>query len=429
MTNSALVIGAGIAGMQAALDLADFGHKVYLIEKTPSIGGRMSQLDKTFPTLDCSSCILTPKMVDTANHPNIEVMTYSVVETISGDIGNFEVAIRQKARYVNIDTCTGCGICVTKCPYKMDSRFDMGTGKQPAIHFEFPQAVPLVPTIDSGACIYFKNGKCKACQKYCPVEGCIDFDDTEKFVHIKVGVIIYATGFDLYDPGRNNDYGYNDFPDVITSLEFERLSSSTGPFGGHLLRPSNGEIPKNIGIILCVGSRSQLEGENFYCSRFCCMASIKQAILIKEHYPDTNVSIFYMDIRAFGKGFQEFYERAENQYKINFIKGKIGRVTNGRDNLTLRYEDIENGKISEINCDLVILAAGAENSKKKYPVPLKIQDDGFLQLKDFHIDPVSTTIDGILTAGTSSGPKDIPDTVVEASAAAMKATIILEGNK
>lgn len=427
MTNSALVIGAGIAGMQAALDLADFGHKVYLVEKTPSIGGRMSQLDKTFPTLDCSSCILTPKMVDTTNHPNIELMTYSVVESISGEKGNFEVIIKQKARYVNIETCTGCGICVNKCPYKMDSRFDMGMGKQPAIHFEFPQAAPLVPTIDSEACIYFKNGKCKACQRYCPVEGCIDFEDTEKYVNIKVGVIIYATGFDLYEPGENNDYGYNEFPDVVTSLEFERLLSSTGPLGGHLLRPSNGEIPKSVSIILCVGSRSQLEGENFYCSRFCCMASIKQAILIKEHYPETEVSIFYMDIRAFGKGFQEFYERAKYQYKINFVKGKIGRITNGETDLILRFEDIENGKIIRLNSDLVILAAGAENSKKSYPIPLQIQDDGFLQLKHLHLDPVSTSIDGILTAGTSSGPKDIPDTVLEASAAALQGSIILIG--
>ncbi len=425
----AVVIGAGIAGMQAALDLADQGIKVHLIEKYPSIGGRMSQLDKTFPTLDCSSCILTPKMVDCSRHENISLYTYSEVDNISGEKGNFTITIKQKPRYVNSDTCTGCGICVQKCPYKAPNNFDENMGKRKVIYFEFPQAIPLVPVIDAPNCQYFKNGKCKACQKNCPVEGCIDFEQKETMIEINAGTIIYATGFDLYDP--KNDYGYNEYEDVVTSLEFERLMSSTGPNNGHLKRPSNGKDPKKIGIILCVGSRSQLENENWYCSRFCCMAAIKQAIIIKDHYPETDVSIYYMDIRAFGKGFQEFYNRAIEEYGINFIKGRVGKVTNsaGTDGslLTLRYEDIKNSRIMEEERDLVILAVGIEPREEQLISDLKILDDGFIAPEDVYLDSVNTSIPGILVCGTAEGPKDIPDSVVQASAAAIRAANILRG--
>ncbi len=423
---SVLVVGGGIAGMQTSLDMADQGIKVFLVEKNPSIGGRMSQLDKTFPTLDCSSCILTPVMVDVGRHENIELMTYSEVKSISGTEGKFSVTIRKKPRYVNMEKCTGCGVCVEKCPYKTDSEFDMSMGKRKVIYFDFPQAIPLVPTIDAKSCKFFESGKCKVCQKHCPTEA-IDFEQKEELLDLNVGTIIYTTGFNLYDPSNEHDYGYALHDDVITNMEFERLISSTGPNEGHLKRPSNGEVPKKVGIILCVGSRSQLEGHNWYCSRFCCMISIKQAILIKDHYPETEVSIFYMDIRAFGKGFEEFYERAKYEYGINFIKGKVGKVSNGNGNLlNIRYENVIKNKIVEDEFDMIVLAVGAETSNKEYPVPLKLSDDGFIAVRNIHMDPVTTSIDGILVAGSSEGPKDIPDTVTQASAAAIRASIILK---
>ena len=423
-----LVVGAGIAGMQTSLDLADQGIKVFLVEKNPSIGGRMSQLDKTFPTLDCSSCILTPVMVDVGRHENIELMTYSEVESISGTEGEFTALVRKKPRYVNMEKCTGCNICVLKCPYKVDSEFDMSMGKRKVIYIPFPQAIPLVPTIDAKSCKFLEDGKCGVCKKHCPTEA-IEFEQKEEMVELNLGAIIYTTGFNLYDPSGEQDYGYAIHEDVITNMEFERLISSTGPNQGHLKRPSNGEVPKKVGIILCVGSRSQLEQHNWYCSRFCCMISIKQAILIKDHYPDTDVSIFYMDIRAFGKGFQEFYERAKYEYDINFIKGKVGKVSNGKGNfLNIRYENVLINKIVEDEFDMIVLAVGTETANKQYPVPLELADDGFISVRDIHIDPVTTNIDGILVAGSSEGPKDIPDTVIQASAAAMRASVILKGD-
>lgn len=429
----ALVIGAGIAGMQAALDMADQGIKVHLVEKYPSIGGRMSQLDKTFPTLDCSSCILTPKMVDVSRHENINLYTYSEIDKITGEKGNFTVTVKQKPRYINSETCTGCGICVQKCPYKTSNTFDEEMGDRKIVYFEFPQAIPLVPVIDAPNCQYFKNGKCKACQKHCPVEGCVDFEQKEELLDINVGVVVYATGFDLYDPAPRNDYGYSTYKDVVTSLEFERLMSSTGPNDGNLKRPSNGELPKKVGIVLCVGSRSQLEEENWYCSRFCCMASVKQAILIKDHYPEIEVSIYYMDIRAFGKGFEEFYQRAINEYGIKFIKGRVGRVSNnaGPDGsmLSLRYEDIQNSKVVEEERDLVILAVGIEPRKKEFALDLELLDDGFIAPEDAYLDSVNTSIPGVLVCGTAEGPKDIPDSVVQASAVALRAGNILRGYK
>lgn len=425
-----LVIGAGISGMQAALDMADQGIKVHLVERFPSIGGRMAQLDKTFPTLDCSSCILTPKMVDTSRHENIELYAYSDIESIKGEKGNFEVRIKKKTRYINEDICTGCGICVGKCPRKkIPNKFDEGHSLRTAVYFEFPQAIPMIPVIDKDNCIYFETGKCKACQKHCPVEGCIDFDKPDEFVDINVGAVIYATGFNLHDPKPRNEYGYGLYPDVVTSLEFERLISSTGPGGGHLKRPSSGETPKNIGIILCVGSRSQIEGQNWYCSRFCCMASIKQAIIIKDHYPETEVTIYYMDIRSFGKGFEEFYQRAKHEYGIKFVKGRVGHVhnnagTNG-DKLSLRYEDIHQARIMEDEKDMVILAVGIEPSKRTGLLDLNVLDDGFIAPEDMYLDSVNTSVPGVFVCGTAEGPKDIPDSVIQASAVALRAGNIL----
>ncbi len=425
---SVLIIGGGIAGMQAALDLADQKIKVYLVETLPSIGGRMAQLDKTFPTLDCASCILTPRMVDVARHEKIELLTYSEVQEIAREHGHFVVKILKKPRYVNTETCNGCGICVTKCPKRAPNEFNLGMDERKAIYFLFPQAVPLVPVIDPTACIYFLRGKCRACEKHCPTHS-ISFDQEPELTEVEVGAIIYATGFSLYDPSKNNDYEYNTFPDVITSLELERLVSSTGPTEGCVIRPSNGEKPRKVAFILCVGSRSQRA--NYWCSRFCCMASIKQAVLLKEHDPRIECTIFYMDIRAFGKGFQEFYERAKSEFNVRFVKGRVGSIKENSQegNLLLRYENIETGYVQEESFDLVVLAVGAENPLRKPPSFLELDDDGFIAVMDRYLAPVYTSVEGIFVAGTAEGPKDIPDCVVQASAAAMEASILITGGE
>ncbi|MHA2092200.1 MAG: FAD-dependent oxidoreductase [Candidatus Kariarchaeaceae archaeon] len=423
----ALVVGGGISGIQAALDIADQGIQVYLVEKTPSIGGRMSQLDKTFPTLDCSSCILTPKMVDVSRHEKITLMTYSEIQKIEGSVGNFNVQILKKPKYVNAEICTGCQVCIEKCPSKAFSEFDLNLAKRKAIYVPFPQAVPLVPVIDTDNCRYFIKGTCKVCETKCEV-GAIEFDQKEELVDVNVGAIIYATGFDPYDPNKENDYEYGNFPDIITSLELERFLSATGPTAGHVTRMSENRPPKKVAFIQCVGSRSQLS--NYYCSRFCCMMSIKEAVLLKDHYPGIDCCIFYMDIRAFGKGFQEFYHRSIDEYGVRYIKGKVGKISENKENntLVLKYEDINRGILREEEFELVVLAVGAEPSMTKFPMPLDIADDNFIAVEDIHEDPVSTNIDGIFVAGVSESPKDIPDSVVQAGAAAMKASIILGGD-
>lgn len=426
-SNAALVVGGGIAGIQAALDLADQGIKVYLVERTPSIGGRMAQLDKTFPTLDCSACILTPKMVDASRHENIELMTYCELKDVSGSAGNFTVKVLKKARYVDMILCNGCGICLQKCPAKVPSEFEMGLGKRRSIYVPFPQAVPLIPVIERETCIYFIRGKCKACEKHCPT-GAIRFDDVDEIVELNVGAIILATGFELTPTeGIEKQYGYEAHKDVITSLELERLVSATGPTEGHLKRLSDGTKPENVAFIQCVGSRDQ--NGNYYCSRFCCMASIKEAILIKQHEPDTDVSIFYIDIRAFGKGFQEFYDRAKTEFGIKFIKGMVGKITENPDTkkLVLRYENMEAGGLFEEEFDMAVLALGAVPSSTKLPIDLKTEDDEFLAVENAETDPVSTSVDGIFACGLSEGPKDIPDSVVQAGAAAMRAALTLRG--
>ncbi|MCY3413429.1 MAG: CoB--CoM heterodisulfide reductase iron-sulfur subunit A family protein [Candidatus Heimdallarchaeota archaeon] len=421
MTQKALVVGGGISGIQASLDLADQGIKVYLVEKTPSIGGRMAQLDKTFPTLDCSSCILTPKMVDISRHKNIDLMTYSEIQSISGSVGHFKVKVLKKPRYVNAELCTGCKLCLEKCPGSSDSEFDQNLGKRKAIYVPFPQAIPMVPVIDPDACRYILTGKCGLCDKRCAV-GAIDFDQKEEVVELDVGSIIFATGLYPYSPVERNDYGYNDIPDVITSLEFERLISSTGPTEGHVHRLSDGKTPSKVAFIQCVGSRSELS--NYYCSRFCCMVSIKEAVLMKDHYPDSECTIFHMDIRAFGKGFQEFYNRSISDYGVKYIKGKVGKIEQNNGSLLLKYEDVEKGKTLEDHFDLVVLAVGAVPSVVKFPIQLSLGDDTFVQVKDRYLDPVATSVDGIFIAGVGESPKDIPDSVVQAGAAAMRASII-----
>ena len=428
-----LVVGGGIAGIQAALKIADSGHKVYLVETSPSIGGHMAQLDKTFPTLDCSACILTPKMTLVSSHPYIELLTYSEVEEVSGYIGNFKVKIRQKARYVDADKCTGCGICQTKCPWKVDSEFEAGLGKRKAIYTPFPQAVPNIPVIDRKHCIYFLKGKCRACEKFCE-PGAINFEQQDEIVEVEVGSIIVATGFQVFDPTPIYQYGYGRLDNVITSLEFERLVNSAGPTDSEILL-KDGSHPESIAIIHCVGSRDEKYHE--YCSRVCCMHSMKFAHLIKEH-TDAEVYEFYIDIRSFGKGYEEFYNRILSEGTI-FIRGRPAEITDiaetpeEKGKLIIQFEDTLAGLQRRLPVDMVILSCAlepqldAEKTARLFNISRSA--DGFFLEKHPKLDPVATMTDGIFIAGCCQGPKDIPDTVAQASAAAAEALAMISKGK
>jgi len=427
-----LVVGGGIAGIQAALKIADSEHKVYLVEREPSIGGHMAQLDKTFPTLDCSACILTPKMSSVGSHPYIELMTYSEVEEVSGYIGNFKVKIKKKARYVDEDKCTGCGLCVTKCPWKADSEFEAGMGKRKAIYTPFPQAVPNIPVIDREHCVYFLKGTCRACEKVCEV-GAIDFEQVDKSVEIEVGAIIVATGFDVFDPTPIYQYGYKRLDNVITSLEFERLVNSTGPTGGNIVL-KDGSTPRSIAIIHCVGSRDKNYHE--YCSNVCCMYSLKYSHLIKEK-TDAKVYQLYIDMRCFGKGYEEFYDRLSEE-GVYFIRGKVAEVTDQTTNeeegkLTILAEDTLLGSIIKLPVDMVILSCALEPQPDADEVArlfnISRSADGFFSEKHPKLDPVATMNDGIFVVGCCQGPKDIPHTVAQASAAAAEALAMISKGK
>jgi len=417
-----LVVGGGIAGIQAALKIADSEHKVYLVERDPSIGGHMAQLDKTFPTLDCSACILTPKMTQVGSHPYIELLTYSEVEEISGYIGNFKVKIRKKARYVDEARCTGCGLCQTKCPWKVDSEFEAGIGKRKAIYTPFPQAVPNIPVIDTEHCVYFLKGTCRACEKLCEAEA-IDFEQQDKVIEVEVGSIILATGFSLFDPTPIYQYGYKRLDNVVTSLEFERMVNSSGPTGGNIVL-KDGSIPESIAIIHCVGSRDEKYHE--YCSRVCCMHSMKFAHLIREH-TDAEVCEFYIDIRSFGKGYEEFYNRVLNEGTI-FFRGRPAEITNIAETpeeegkLVVQFEDTLVGLQRRLPVDMVILSCALEPQPDADAIArlfnISRSADGFFMEKHPKLDPVATMTDGIFVVGCCQGPKDIPETVAQASAAA-----------
>lgn len=424
MSKPALVIGGGIAGIQAALDLADQGIKVYLVEKRPSIGGKMSQLDKTFPTLDCAACIMTPKMVDAARHPNIQLLPYSEVREVTGKAGNFLVRIVRKPRYVDENKCTGCGVCAEHCPVEVPSEFDQGLGIRKAIYVPFPQAVPLVYTIDRDHCL-----ECGLCTKVCGV-GALNLEQQPQEMSMEVGAIIVATGCEIFDIARKPEYGAGTYDNVITGLALERLLSASGPTGGHVLRPSDGRIPRKVAFVQCVGSRDEKVGID-YCSRVCCMYAIKEAELVKEHVQGADITIFYMDIRAFGKGFEEFYRRAENEFKIKFIKGRVAEIVEvpATRNLVVRAENIETGELVDEEVDLVVLSAGlrpAANGDFAKLLSIPLAEDGFFVTENPKIDPVTTPVRGVFTAGVAEGPKDIPDSVAHASAAAMKASIVLK---
>jgi heterodisulfide reductase subunit A len=420
-----LVIGGGIAGEQASLDLADQGFTVYLVERNPSIGGRMAQLDKTFPTMDCASCIGTPKMVEVGMHPNIKLLTYSEVKEISRVGKHFVVKVLRKPRYVDETKCIGCGLCAQNCPIETPNEFDERLGLRKAIYVPFPQAVPLIYTIDKDNCI--EGG---LCEKVCGAHA-VNLGQEPEELELKVGAIIVTTGYNLFDARKKEEYGYGIYDNVITGLELERLLSASGPTGGHVLRPSDGKIPKKVAFLQCVGSRDEKVGIK-YCSRVCCMYATKEAELIKEHVPDAEVTIFYMDIRAFGKGYEEFYMRAEKEYGIKYVKGRVAEILEDSvtKNLIIRAEDIESNELVEEEVDMVILCSGivpalTDEMRKVLPVP--VDDDGFITPLHPKIDPVTTALEGVFTAGVAEGPKDIPDTVAQASAAAMKASIIAKG--
>lgn len=424
----ALVVGGGIAGIQTALDIADAGYKVDLVEQSPSIGGKMAQIDKTFPTLDCSACILTPKMVDAAAHENITVHTYSEIENVTGFVGNFNVAIKKKPRYVDMDKCTGCGICIEKCPSKKGkSEFEERLTNRTAIYTPFAQSVPKVPVIDKNQCIKFKTGKCGVCSIVCGTKA-IDFEQKDMIINEKYGAIVLATGFDLINLDKFGEYSYN-HPDVITSLEFERLTNAAGPTSGKFIRFSDGKRPKKLVFIQCVGSRDKSERGKSYCSKVCCMYTAKHAMLIKDKYPDTEISVFYIDIRTPGKNFDEFHRRAVEEYGVNYIKGTVGKVIPDGEKLMVQGVDLLAGIPIEIDADMVVLATATCAKPDAVTLKRKLNISGDLNnfFTEAHpkLKPVETASAGIYLAGACQGPKDIPETVAQASAAAAKAIILL----
>ena len=430
----ALVIGGGIAGIQTALDIADAGYKVDIVEKSPSIGGRMSQLDKTFPTLDCSACILTPKMVEAAAHENITIHTYSEVEKVSGFVGNFTVDIRKKARYVDLNKCTGCGVCQEKCPSKKTlNEFNRGLNTRTAIYTPFAQAIPNVPVIDTASCIKMKTGKCGICEKFCQA-GAIDYTQTDEIVTEQYGAIVVATGFDTIKLDRYGEYAYNESKDVITSLELERIMNAAGPTGGHLERLSDGKAPKEIVFIQCVGSRCADSRGKPYCSKICCMYTAKHAMLIRDKYPNTNVTVFYIDVRTPGKNFDEFYRRAVEDYGVNYIKGQVGKVAPQSDgSLLVQGVDLLENKQILKKADMVVLATAIEPNpdvrKIATMLTASIDTNSFLTEAHPKLRPEESPTAGVFLSGVCQGPKDIPETVAQAGAAAVKVIGLLAKDK
>jgi heterodisulfide reductase subunit A len=420
----ALVIGGGIAGIQSALDIAEAGFAVDVVERSPTIGGRMAQLDKTFPTLDCAACILTPKMVDAAQNGKIRLFTYSEVEAVSGFVGNFTAKIRKKARHVKAELCSGCGLCTDKCPSrKTPGEFNMGLDTRGAIYIPFAQAVPKVPVVDTGACLHFRTGKCGICEKCCPA-GAIDFAQQDELMEERYGAIVVATGFQPISLENNGEFAYSQSPDVVTSLELERILNAAGPTGGQLLRPSDGTHPHEIVFIQCVGSRDITECGKPYCSKICCMYTCKHAMLIREKYPDVNVHVFYIDIRSPGKHYDEFYRRAVEEYGVDYIKGMVGKVSPMNGKLLVQGSDLIADEQLTLEADLVVLATAIEPDPTAGRIAsmltASIDTNGFLNEAHAKLRPVESPTAGIFLSGVCQGPKDIPETVAQASAAAAK---------
>ncbi len=426
VTKRALVIGGGIAGIQTALDIADAGFPVDIVETKPTIGGKMAQLDKTFPTLDCAACILTPKMVDVAQNDKIRIFSYSEVTEVGGFVGNFEVTIKKRARYVKEELCTGCGACTEKCPQKkVPNEFNLGMDNRRAIYIPFAQAVPKVATIDPRYCTKLRTGKCGLCSKVCTA-GAIDYEAKDEFIKEKYGAIVVATGFNPISMDKFDEYAYSQSKDVITSLEFERLTNAAGPTQGKLLRPSDGEHPHTIVFVQCVGSRCEACAEKGkeYCSKICCMYTAKHAMLTRDKYPDTDVYVFYIDVRTPGKNFDEFYRRAVEEYGVHYIKGMVGKVSPEGNKLKVQASDLIAGKQLHIDADLVVLAAAIEPDKSARPLATMLTAS--MDTNDFFTEahpklrPVESPTAGVFLSGTCQGPKDIPETVSQAGAAASK---------
>lgn len=442
MTKRALVIGGGIAGITAALDIADAGFPVDIVEKDYTVGGKMAKLDKTFPTLDCASCIVTPKMTEVSQNPNIRILSYSEVAGVKGYIGNFEVDIKRHPRYVDETKCTGCGACIEKCPNKkVPNAFNLNLNNRKAIDIPFAQAVPKVAVISADYCLHMKglkNGKdnvCGFCEKACAA-GAINFHQEETMLTEKYGAIIVATGYNPISLEKFDEYAYSQSPDVVSSLEFERLCNASGPTNGHLLRPSDGKEPKNIVFVQCVGSRCSADSTkgHEYCSKICCMYTAKHAILTRDHYPDTNITVFYIDVRTPGKNFDEFYRRAVEQYGVHYIKGQVGKVTPLSDGtLDVQGSDLILNRQVHIKADMVVLAASIEADKSARPLATMLttsmdNNDFFLEAHA-KLRPVESPTAGIFLAGCCQGPKDIPETVAQSSGAAAKAICLLVKDK
>ncbi len=435
VTRRALVIGGGVAGIQAALDIADSGYEVVLVEREPSIGGKMAGLSETFPTLDCSQCILTPRMVEAGQHPRIRLYTYSEVETVEGFVGNFKVGIRQKARYVDMTKCTGCGECSKVCPLKRNpSEFDYGMGMRPAIYMPFPQAVPARPVIDKKICAKIIRNGCGLCEKKC-APGAINFQDKDRVVEEQVGAIVVATGYKLYSIGREQnsakirgygEYGYGKYKDVIDSLQFERLISASGPTNGELKRPSDGKIPQKVVFISCVGSRDNAKGLP-YCSKICCMYTAKHTMLYKHKVHSGEAHVFYMDIRSGGKGYDEFVRRAIEQDGAKYYRGRVSKVTEENGKLIVRGADTLAGIPVTIEADMVVLAAAMRPADGIADLAQKLNvgsdEFGFLLESHPKLRPVETNAAGVFVCGACQAPKDIPETVAQASAAASKVAV------
>lgn len=434
VTKRALVIGGGIAGIQTALDIAEAGYDVDIVEKKPTIGGKMTQIDKTFPTLDCAACILTPKMVDCAQNEKIHIYAYSEVEAVSGFVGNFSVKIRKKARYVDTTKCTGCGVCTEKCPKKnVPNEFNLGMDNRRAIYIPFAQAVPKVATIDPDNCNMLKNGKCGVCAKVCTA-GAIDYKQQDEIIEEKYGAIVAATGFNPIDLKDYDEFAYSQSKDVITSLEFERITNAAGPTAGQLLRPSDGKHPHTIVFVQCVGSRDTTGCGKEYCSKICCMYTAKHAMLTREKYPDTDVYVFYIDVRTPGKLFDEFYRRAVEQYGVHYIKGMVGKVAPRADGkLMVQASDLIANEQLHIEADMVVLAAAIEPDKSARSIATMLTAS--MDTNDFFTEahpklrPVESPTAGVFLSGVCQGPKDIPETVSQASAAAAKVIGLLSKDK
>src|SRR5574344_136238 len=442
VTKRALVIGGGIAGITAALDIADAGFPVDIVEKKPTVGGKMAMLDKTFPTLDCASCIVTPKMTEVSQNPNIRILSYSEVVGMKGYVGNFTAQIKRKARFVDETKCTGCGLCTEKCPMKkVPNDFNLNLNNKKAVYIPFAQAVPKVATIDSSYCLHMqslakgKDSFCGMCQKTCGA-GAIDFNQKDEIISEKYGAIIVATGYNPIELQKFDEFAYSQSPDVVSSLEFERLCNASGPTNGHLLRPSDGKEPKTIVFVQCVGSRCSADSDkgHEYCSKVCCMYTAKHAILTRDHYPETNCYVFTIDVRAPGKNFDEFYRRAVEQYGVHYIKGMVGKVTPLSDGtLDVQGSDLILDKQLHIKADMVVLAASIEADKSARPLATMLatsmdNNDFFLEAHA-KLRPVESPTAGIFLAGCCQGPKDIPETVSQSSGAAAKAICLLVKGK